>query len=90
VVQELLSAGGDVNAMGERGNRPLHLAAAAGHTEVGTGWVTTHGILAAAQQQEVHRNGEQEGELFSGQQQQQEEEVYVWVALYTPPPIYTV
>jgi ankyrin repeat protein len=35
VVQELLSAGGDVNAMGERGNRPLHLAAAAGQQEVG-------------------------------------------------------
>lgn len=30
----LLAAGGDVNAAGDVGNRPLHLAAAADHSEV--------------------------------------------------------
>ena len=37
ILQQLISAGGDVNAMGDVGNRPLHLAAAADQLEVGTG-----------------------------------------------------
>jgi ankyrin repeat protein len=35
VLQQLINAGGDVNAMGDAGNRPIHLAASADHLEVG-------------------------------------------------------
>jgi ankyrin repeat protein len=34
IVQELLAAGADVNGVGDAGNRPLHLAAAADQLEV--------------------------------------------------------
>jgi len=34
VVQALISAGADVNVLGDIGNSPLHLAAAADHVEV--------------------------------------------------------
>lgn len=34
ILQQLVNAGGDVNAMGDVGNRPIHLAAAADHLEV--------------------------------------------------------
>lgn len=34
ILQQLVGAGGDVNAMGDVGNRALHLAAAADHLEV--------------------------------------------------------
>lgn len=36
VAQALISAGADVNAMGDLGNRPLHLAASADHGQVRT------------------------------------------------------
>lgn len=34
VLQQLINAGGDVNCMGDVGNRPIHLAATADHLEV--------------------------------------------------------
>lgn len=34
ILQQLVNAGGDVNAMGDVGNRPIHLAAAADQLEV--------------------------------------------------------
>lgn len=34
IVQALISAGADVNVMGELGNRPLHLAVSADHSQV--------------------------------------------------------
>jgi hypothetical protein len=37
ILQQLINAGGDVNAMGDVGNRPLHLAASADRMEVSCG-----------------------------------------------------
>jgi ankyrin repeat protein len=34
ILQQLINAGGDVNSMGDVGNRPIHLAASADHLEV--------------------------------------------------------
>lgn len=35
ILQQLIGAGADINGMGDVGNRPLHLAAAADRLEVG-------------------------------------------------------
>lgn len=42
ILQQLINAGGDVNAMGDVGNRPLHLAASADRMEVSCMTIWAH------------------------------------------------
>lgn len=51
ILQQLINAGGDVNAMGDVGNRPIHLAAAADHLEVRPGTAPVYGLCRGMYQQ---------------------------------------
>lgn len=52
ILQQLINAGGDVNSMGDVGNRPIHLAASADHLEVrrALGLLECNSIIAAAEE----------------------------------------